>query len=223
MGWGDDEDEDDDGQNLLLLVMEVLLKLQVLEMLEFIVQGYEELLYMQDNCMLVMLNEDGIFLVVQEIVYQYLCLCIVVLVNELYLYNNWIEVLVDQIYGINCCIVIIDFGMVKLVDVVCINCCEFIDVYCGVELDLIWVDCMLVNKGCGWQSLFEKLCLQVENLCSDMVMILQCVGVDIEEFCRIVNQVQCGEKEVCQVKKEMVEVNLCLVILIVKKYMNRGL
>lgn len=32
-----------------------------------------------------------------------------------------------------------------------------------------------------------------------------------------------GEVKVCKVKKEMVEVNLCLVILIVKKYINCGL
>ena len=64
--------------------------------------------------------------------------------------------------------------------------------------------CTLVLAGSGLRFRLGQF--------AEMAQVGQYVGVDISEFRRIVNQVQKGEKEARQAKKEMVEANLRLVV-----------
>ncbi|NNK17295.1 MAG: RNA polymerase sigma factor RpoD, partial [Sulfitobacter sp.] len=208
----DDDDDEDEQANMSLAAMEAALKPQVLEALDIIADDYAKLSEMQDSRISATLNEDGSFSDKQETRYQKLRAEIVLLVNELHLHNNRIEALIDQLYGINRRIMQIDSAMVKLADQARINRKEFVDAYRGYELDPNWMERMAEKPGRGWQMFIERSTDKVEELRADMAQVGQYVGLDISEFRRIVQQVQKGEKEARQAKKEMVEANLRLVI-----------
>ncbi|MCA8892530.1 MAG: RNA polymerase sigma factor RpoD, partial [Hyphomonas sp.] len=205
----EEEEDEDDAAAMSMSAMEAELRDGVLAKLDEIADGFGRYRKLQDK--LVSRRMEGKELTPKaQSEYDELSNNIVENLKTIHINNARIEALVEQLYAINKKLMGLEGKLMRLADAHGVPRKEFLENYFGRELEPDWTD-KVKDISAKWKRFIDSKEADIEEVRAEISEIAQEIGIPIDDYRRIVQTVQKGEREARIAKKEMVEANLRLV------------